>query len=95
LSHSIGRQNHLSLQIGSELDQQHELLEDVDGAMDRTAARLGGARKRLDQVARDAKQYGQSQSPCICIARLIETGSTITIVALIIILLLLIIVFKT
>jgi syntaxin 8 len=59
LSHSIGRQNHLSLQIGSELEEQHELLEDVDGAMARTTARLGGARKRLDKVANDAKQYGE------------------------------------
>lgn len=60
LSSSIGRQNHLSIQIGSELDTQHELLEDVDGAMDRTAARLGGARRRLDNVANNAKQHGQS-----------------------------------
>ncbi|KAI9633998.1 uncharacterized protein MKK02DRAFT_28727 [Dioszegia hungarica] len=66
LSTSIGRQNHLSIQIGSELDQHHELLEDVDGAMDRTAARLGGARKRLDKVANDAKQYGRltGYRPC-------------------------------
>jgi syntaxin 8 len=27
--------------------------------MDRTTARLGGARKRLDKVANDAKQYGE------------------------------------
>lgn len=58
LSQSIGRQNHLSIQIGSELDEQHELLEDVDGAMDRTADRLGRARRRLDHFAHDAKQHG-------------------------------------
>ncbi|WVF73071.1 hypothetical protein IAT40_007890 [Kwoniella sp. CBS 6097] len=79
LSNSIGRQNHLSIQIGSELDIHHQLLEDTDAAMDRTAASLGRARRRLDRVADDAKQH----------------GSTITIVVLIFILLILIIVFKT
>jgi syntaxin 8 len=62
LSTSIGRQNQLSMQIGDELDVHHQLLEDTDGAMDRTAARLGRARKRLDKVADEAKQYGQSSS---------------------------------
>ena len=60
LSHSIGRQNHLSIQIGSELDLHHDLLEETDAAMDRTAARLGRARRRLDTVANEAKQHGQS-----------------------------------
>ncbi|WVO21200.1 uncharacterized protein IAS62_002507 [Cryptococcus decagattii] len=79
LSHSIGRQNDLSLQIGSELDLHHQLLEETDTAMDRTAASLGRAKRRLDRVADEAKQH----------------GSTITIVVLIFILLILIIVFKT
>ncbi|WRT70246.1 uncharacterized protein IL334_007241 [Kwoniella shivajii] len=79
LSHSIGRQNHLSVQIGSELDLHHQLLEDTDTAMDRTSANLHRARRRLDKVADEAKQH----------------GSTITIVVLIFILLILIIVFKT
>ncbi|KAK1922170.1 hypothetical protein DB88DRAFT_497419 [Papiliotrema laurentii] len=79
LSDSIGRQNHLSIQIGSELDLHHELLEDTDAAMDRTADRLNRAKRRLDTVAHEARQH----------------GSTITIVVLIFILLILIIVFKT
>lgn len=58
LSTSIGRQNHLSIQIGSELDRHHELLEETDVAMDRTAARLNKAKRRLDKVAGEAKQYG-------------------------------------
>lgn len=58
LSHSINRQSHLSVQIGDELDIHHELLEDTDAAMDRTAARLNSARRRLDHVADNAKQYG-------------------------------------
>ncbi|ORX40636.1 hypothetical protein BD324DRAFT_647555 [Kockovaella imperatae] len=79
LSSSIGRQNHLSVQIGDELDIHHELLEDTDAAMDRTQERLHRAKKRLDKVASDARQH----------------GSTLTIVGLIFILLILIIVFKT
>jgi len=59
LSTSINRQNQLSMQIGDELDVHHQLLEDTDGAMDRTAASLGRARKRLDKVADEAKQYGK------------------------------------
>ncbi|KAL1412738.1 hypothetical protein Q8F55_000485 [Vanrija albida] len=79
LSHSINRQNHLSVQIGDELQVHNELLEDTDAAMDRTADRMNRARRRLDHVADNAKQH----------------GSTITIVGLIVVLLLLIIVFKT
>ncbi|RXK40512.1 hypothetical protein M231_02164 [Tremella mesenterica] len=79
LSHSLHRQNHLSIQIGSELDLHHDLLEETDLAMDRTTARLGKARRRLDKVAGEAKKY----------------GSTVTIVGLIFVLLILIIVFKT
>ncbi|BEJ11780.1 hypothetical protein CspHIS471_0202400 [Cutaneotrichosporon sp. HIS471] len=79
LSHSINRQNDLSIQIGDELDQHHELLEDTDAAMDRTAARLQRARRRMDTVADGARQH----------------GSTITIVLLILVLLMLIIIFKT
>ncbi len=60
LSNSIGRQNHLSIQIGSELDLHHDLLEDTDQAMDRTTARLSTAKRRLDKVASDAKKYGGS-----------------------------------
>lgn len=59
LSHSIGRQNDLSLQIGSELDMHHQLLEETDTAMDRTAASLGRAKRRLDKVADEAKQHGK------------------------------------
>ncbi|EIW72074.1 hypothetical protein TREMEDRAFT_66698 [Tremella mesenterica DSM 1558] len=79
LSHSLHRQNHLSIQIGSELDLHHDLLEETDLAMDRTTARLGKAKRRLDKVAGEAKKY----------------GSTVTIVGLIFVLLILIIVFKT
>lgn len=59
LSTSIAAQTHLSRQIGSELDLHHQLLEETDEAMDRTSARMRGARKRLDKVGRGAKEHGQ------------------------------------
>jgi syntaxin 8 len=50
------------VQIGDELDIHHELLEETDAAMDRTAGRLNNARRRLDHVAENAKQYGECWS---------------------------------
>ncbi|EDQ99814.1 syntaxin-like protein [Laccaria bicolor S238N-H82] len=79
LSHSINRQHHISLQINDELDVHHGLLEELDTDLDRTASRLGGARQRLERVAKGAK----------------ENGSAVTIAVLILLLLILIIVFKT
>ncbi|KAF8634054.1 hypothetical protein AX17_004318 [Amanita inopinata Kibby_2008] len=79
LSHSIGRQHHISLQINDELDVHAGLLEELDTDLDRTGNRLGSARRRLDKFARGAK----------------ENGSTVTIALLILVLLILIIIFKT
>ena len=58
LSESIGRQRELSIQIGDELDSQGELLEDVDGMVDRSRSRLDGARRRLDRFGKKAKDNG-------------------------------------
>jgi hypothetical protein len=58
LSESIGRQRELSIQIGDELDSQGELLEDVDGMVDRSRSRLSGARRRLDRFSKKAKDNG-------------------------------------
>ncbi|KAI0075615.1 hypothetical protein K474DRAFT_1685244 [Panus rudis PR-1116 ss-1] len=79
LSHSINRQRDLSLQIGEELDVHTGLLEELDTELDRTGGRLSGARRRLDRVAKGAK----------------ENGSTVMIALLILVLLILIIIFKT
>ncbi|KAF9259254.1 hypothetical protein L218DRAFT_974676 [Marasmius fiardii PR-910] len=79
LSSSISRQHHLSLQINDELDVHTGLLEELDTELDRTEGRLTGARRRLDRVARGAR----------------NNGSTVTIAVLILLLLILIIVFKT
>ncbi|RPD79151.1 hypothetical protein L226DRAFT_543290 [Lentinus tigrinus ALCF2SS1-7] len=79
LSRSITRQRDISLQINDELDVHTGLLEGLDTDLDRTDSRLTQARRRLDRVARGAK----------------ENGSTVMIALLILILLILIIVFKT
>lgn len=60
LSSSIVRQHNLSLQIGDELDQHHELLEETDRAIDSTHNRLTGARRRLDSFSAKAKENGAS-----------------------------------
>jgi hypothetical protein len=59
LSESIGRQRELSIQIGDELDAHGELLEDVDGMVDRSRSRLDGARRRLDRFSKKAKDNGE------------------------------------
>jgi len=69
----------VSLQINDELDVHRGLLEEFDTDVDITHGRLSGARRRLDRVAKSAK----------------ENGSTVTIALLILVLLILIIVFKT
>ena len=56
LATSIGRQRDLSLQINEELDVHHGLLESMDEELDRTGNRLSQARRKLDRVARGAKE---------------------------------------
>lgn len=73
LSSSIARQHNLSLQIGDELDQHHELLEETDRAIDSTHNRLTGARRRLDSFSAKAKENGAScfrwLVPCCALVR--------------------------
>ncbi|KAJ6466937.1 syntaxin-like protein [Mycena sanguinolenta] len=79
LSQSINRQRDISLQINDELEVHTGLLEELDTDLGHTDTLLSGARRRLDRVAKGAK----------------NNGSAVTIGALILILLVLIIVFKT
>ncbi|OAX43400.1 hypothetical protein K503DRAFT_708526 [Rhizopogon vinicolor AM-OR11-026] len=79
LSSSISRQHHISLQIGDELEVHTGLLDALDTELDGTGSRMSNARRKLERVARGAKQ----------------NGSTVTIALLILILLILIVVFKT
>ncbi|KAK7691456.1 hypothetical protein QCA50_004855 [Cerrena zonata] len=60
LSHSINRQRDLSLQINGELEEHAGLLESLDEELDRTSGRLSGARRRLDKVAKGAKENGST-----------------------------------
>ncbi|KAL9622603.1 MAG: hypothetical protein Q9160_003100 [Pyrenula sp. 1 TL-2023] len=78
LSVSIGRQRHLSMQIGDELEGQVALLDDVDRGVDRHQGRLDGAKRRLDRVSKKAR----------------ENWGMTTIIVLIVILVFLIVVLK-
>ncbi len=78
LGESIGRQRHISMQIGDELEGQVELLDDVDRGVDRHQGRLDGAKRRLKGVSTKAK----------------ENWGMTTIIVLIVILVLLIVLFK-
>lgn len=55
LGQSIGRQRMLGIQMGNELEEQNELLEDVESGVDRHTTTLDRARKRLGTVARKSK----------------------------------------
>ncbi|PVH75044.1 snare-domain-containing protein [Cadophora sp. DSE1049] len=59
LGESIGRQRELSIQIGDELDEHVEMLDDVDRRVDRHQTSLDKARKNLGTVARKAKDNMQ------------------------------------
>jgi syntaxin 8 len=78
LGHSIGRQRELTIAIGSELDDQVMMLDEVDERVDRHQSQLDGAKKRLGGIMKKAK----------------ENWSLTTILVLIIILILLIVITK-
>jgi len=59
LGESIGRQRELSIQIGDELDEHVQMLDEVDRSVDRHQGRLDKARKNLGTVARKAKDNMQ------------------------------------
>ncbi|KEF55470.1 uncharacterized protein A1O9_08220 [Exophiala aquamarina CBS 119918] len=78
LGESIGRQRHLAMQVGDELEGQIALLDEVDRGVDRHQGRLDGAKRRLKGVSQRASQ---------------NWGMT-TIIVLIVVLVLLIVVLK-
>jgi syntaxin 8 len=78
LGESIGRQRELSIQIGDELDEHVQMLDEVDGRVDRHQSTLDKARRNLGNVARSAK----------------DNMSMTIIIVLIVILILLIVVLK-
>ena len=78
LGESIGRQRHISMQMGDELEGQVALLDEVDRGVDRHQGRLDGATRRLKGVGTRAK----------------ENWGMTTIIVLIVILVLLIVILK-
>ena len=58
LSTSLNRQHTLSEAINSELEVHHGLLEELDTDLEGTQSRLGGARRRLDRVAKGVRGNG-------------------------------------
>lgn len=52
LSHSIGRQRELSMQIGNELDEQVLMLDESERAADRQASALDRARRQVGRIVR-------------------------------------------
>ena len=60
LSESISRHRELSIQIGDELDSHVQLLDEVDGLVDRHQTRLDGAGRRLKSFAKQAKEHGRA-----------------------------------
>ena len=79
LGQSIRRQRDLSVQMGTELDEQGLLLHDVEGGVDRHQSTLDRAKGRLGKVSRGAK----------------NNWSWVTIGILIVLLVLLILLLKT
>ena len=78
LTESIGRQRHLSIQIGDELEGQIALLDEVDDGVERHQTRLESAKRRLKGVSKRAS----------------ENWGMTTIIVLIVILVLLIVILK-
>ncbi|KAI4230827.1 MAG: hypothetical protein L6R40_007937 [Gallowayella cf. fulva] len=59
LGDSIGRQRELSMQIGDELDEHVQMLDEVEGHVDRHQTTLDGARRRLGNFSRKARDNKQ------------------------------------
>ncbi len=59
LGNSIGRQRELSIQIGDELDEHVQMLDEVEVHMDRQLSKMGKARKSLGNIARKANNNKQ------------------------------------
>jgi hypothetical protein len=86
------------VQINDELDVHSGLLEELDTDIDRTHSRLGGARRRLDRVARGAKENSEWDFFFFLVVALGLkgcVGSAVAIGLIIFVLLILIVVFKT
>lgn len=79
LGQSVGRQRLLGIQMGDEIDEQNEMLDDVERGVDRHTGTLDAAQRRLGRIARKGRE---------------GWNSWITIAILVVVLLLLIVVLK-
>lgn len=52
LSKAIGRQKDIAIRIGSEVDRQNEILEDLADNMDQTHARITSSTRNVEEVSR-------------------------------------------
>lgn len=52
--------------MNEELETHAELLDEMDTAVDSTAARLGRASRRLDKVAKSLKEHGEDVLADLC-----------------------------
>lgn len=56
---SISRQRELSMQIGDELDSHVDMLDEIDGVVDRHQSRLDRGQRMLGKIARGASENKQ------------------------------------
>lgn len=59
LGHSIRSQRELSIQIGDELENHVQLLDEFEDSVDRHQGRMGDAKRRLNKFAESAKEHGE------------------------------------
>lgn len=52
LSKTISRQKDIAIRIGSEVDRQNDLLDDIADQMDNTNARMGSTTRGVEEVVR-------------------------------------------
>ncbi|TQS38345.1 hypothetical protein Golomagni_01151 [Golovinomyces magnicellulatus] len=71
LGRSIGRQRELSIQIGDELNEHAEMLDDIDRYVDRHQTRLKRTMKGLEKAAKHARDNKQFKVIASLIAILI------------------------
>ncbi|KAG5928873.1 hypothetical protein E4U42_007799 [Claviceps africana] len=71
LGESIGRQRHISMQIGDELDHHVTLLDEMDSVVDRHQSRLDRAKSVLGRVSKGAGENKQMTAIVVLIIILV------------------------
>ncbi|OAA37163.1 SNARE complex subunit (Syn8) [Beauveria brongniartii RCEF 3172] len=68
---SISRQRELSMQIGDELDSHVDMLDEIDGVVDRHQSRLDRGQRMLGKIARGASENKQMTTIIVLIIILV------------------------